>query len=78
MTNPLLQIKTLLGGRVSPREGSVVSVQRGQIHVATTSGVLILPRTDATAYKSGDTVILKNGVLQGKRRDEASLPVFLV
>lgn len=78
MTHPVHELKKLLKGKSASSSGRVISVSGQSVHVATPDGVLVLQRTGATAYKPGDTVVLRNGVLQGKRLDEANIPVFLV
>lgn len=78
MSHPIQQIKKLLKAGSPQTSGKVVAVMRDNIHVATRDGVSIIPRTDATAYRPGDEVILKNGTLQGRRQSEEDIPIYSV
>lgn len=74
--HPLKQLQRLLTPRVS-NHGKVIGIE-GDLRVVTTQGVLTIPRraSDATQYRVGDSVILANGQLVGKRLAEP--PVYVL
>lgn len=76
--HPLKQLQDILSTRKPVSSGKVVAVSPTGISVALKSGVTVLPRTDATVYNVGDTAVIRNGVLAGKRVDENTLPVFVL
>ena len=65
--HPLKQLRRLIQTRV-PNQGKVVGVDR-DLRIATATGLLSVTRsaTDATRYRVGDTVLLSNGQVVGKR-----------
>lgn len=76
--NPLRDLRDILKGRGERKACRVVSVSASTITVASDRGAVVLPRTDATVYAVGDTVVLRGGVLQGRVRDERDLPTFVL
>jgi len=65
--HPIKQLKRILDDS-SPSQGRVVSVGH-DVRVSTTKGVLSIQKNnrDATRYRVGDSVILANGTIVGRR-----------
>lgn len=61
------ELKRLLN--TSPPNNGTVVESGNSLTVATRKGTISVPKSagDATAYKVGDTVIISNGVLVGRR-----------
>ena len=66
--HPLQQLRKILQ-KSQTNNGRVISASSTEILIATTKGSTRLPRTpgDVTNYQSGDTVILANGQVVGRR-----------
>ena len=58
--------------------GKVVASAGTTLSVATRSGVVVVPRGEASLYAIGDEVKVANGTIVGKVRDISSLPVYEV
>ncbi len=79
LQHPLLQLQALLAPRKARSTGRVVRTEGGEVHVATSKGLVIAQRRgDGTEYKLGDMVVMKEGELSGRLRDEADIPVFFI
>lgn len=72
------ELQKILGGKPKPVSGTVISTSPTEISVRTRSGVKVVPRTDATAYKVGDSVRLRDGMLSGRINKGADLPEYFV
>ena len=66
--HPLRRLQHLLAPPVSPNHGTILAIGT-DLRIATSSGLLSVPRavTDATVYRVGDSVVLANGVVVGRR-----------
>lgn len=66
--HPLKQLRSLLQAS-SSNTGKVIQAGGAALQVFTRDGLLsIAPSSqDATRYRVGDTVVLKNGVIVGRR-----------
>lgn len=66
--HPLKQLQNLLQKR-SPNQGTIVTSSCSEMLIATTLGSLRVPRVtgDTTNYKPGDSVILVNGQVVGRK-----------
>lgn len=66
--HPLKQLQNLLQKR-SPNQGTIVTSSSSEMLVATTLGSLRVLRGtgDTTNYKPGDSVILVNGQVVGRK-----------
>lgn len=73
MSNPLKELRRLLNVPASTGTGEVVSVTGG-IRVSMLSGVHTV--TSITPVSVGDTVLVVNGVIQGKVRPPSELPTY--
>jgi hypothetical protein len=76
--HPVKQIQKMMAGRGSSRRGTVVGVEGAAVMVATSNGTVSASRSpgDATQYRPGDIVALRDGQLAGKKA--GSPPVFAV
>jgi uncharacterized cupin superfamily protein len=74
--HPLKQLKGLLK-ETSPGNGKIVQVGN-ELRVATTRGTLSIQPSagDATRYRVGDSVILNNGVVVGRRLNAPTVYVL--
>lgn len=75
--HPLKQLQKLLIPK-SPNTGRIVSNSNGNLLIATAKGSQSIPKRvgDATQYKAGDSVVLVNGQVVGKRLNEPSVYVL--
>lgn len=73
-------VKKLLEAVSAPRasSGKVVASTETTLSVATRAGVIVVPRERTTLYTVGDEVRVANGMISGKVKDTASLPVYYV
>lgn len=72
------QLRALLMPTPVRKNGQVIAVINGKVHVATDSGVRILDNNSATEYRTGDAVTLVAGELAGKQTKDSARPVFFV
>lgn len=75
--HPINELRKLLSAK--PRStGTIVSADYGSITVATTTGVVTVNRLpgDATAYRAGDTAVLLDGRVIGRRSGDP--PIYVV
>lgn len=75
--HPLKQLQKLLNPK-SPNTGRIISSSNGNLLIATAKGSQSIPQSsgDATQYKAGDSVVLVNGQVAGKRLNEPSVYVL--
>lgn len=75
--HPLKQLQKLLNPK-SPNRGRIISISKESLLIATTKGSQSFPKSigDVTPYKSGDSVILVNGQVVGRRRNEPTVYVL--
>jgi len=73
--HPLKQLKGLMK-ETSPGNGKVVQVGT-ELRIATTQGMVTVQPSvgDATRYRVGDSVILVNGVVVGRRANSPTVYV---
>lgn len=74
--HPIKQLRKLLA-TPSTNQGKVVSSTENTLILATPKGSLSVSRAsgDATRYQAGDTVLLANGVVVGKRQRQPTVYV---
>lgn len=73
--HPIRRIQNLLIPQ-APNHGTILSIGT-DLRVATAQGLLSVPHSasDATRYRVGDSVILSNGVVVGKRNGNPTVYV---
>lgn len=73
-------VKKLISALSTPRtsSGKVVASTETTLSVATRAGVVVVPRERVSLYAVGDEVRVANGMIAGKVKDTASLPVYHV
>jgi len=77
--NPALKLKKLLGiGQVSNLTGTVVSVEGQVLKVRTGRGMVDARSVDATVYRIDDEVLVREGIVQGRVKLTAVVPVYYV
>jgi hypothetical protein len=66
--HPLKQLRSLLQSS-SSNTGKIIQTGEAALQVFTRDGLLSIAQSsqDATRYRVGDTVVLKNGVIVGRR-----------
>jgi hypothetical protein len=74
--HPLKQLKRILRDP-SPNQGKVMQANGNAVLVATNRGSLSLTKSagDATQYAVGDSVVLANGVIVGRRNRQSTIYV---
>lgn len=79
MSHPLLQLQALFTKRTARVSGKVVRTNGSEVYVATDRGpVSVRRKNDGTDYRPGDSVLLRDGELVGRLRDENNIPVFFI
>lgn len=78
MQHPLIELKKLLAPKGRETSGQVVKVESTKVHVATSTGVKVAERTDATNYRVGDRAVLRGGEVFGRYRNESDILVFFI
>jgi hypothetical protein len=77
--NPALALKQLIaGGRPSNLTGTVLTVDGQTLKVRTARGIIDGRSVDATTYRAGDEVLMRDSIVQGKVKPAASVPVYFV
>jgi len=77
--NPARKLKRLLRGSAPLRAtGSVLEAAGQRVRVATARGVVEARSVDATAYRAGDEVLVAGGIVQGRVKRAADIPVYQV
>lgn len=76
--NPLLELRRLVAPRRRALTGAVVEVSARIIKVRTPKGIIEARAVDATFYVAGDEVLVRDGLVQGKVRSSASVPIYNV
>ena len=76
--NPFLELQRLLAAKKLVLSGSVTKVDAGKLQVRTQVGIIFANVTDATDYRVGDNVLVDSGVVKGKLKNSASIPVYHV
>ncbi len=73
-------VRKLIAAISEPRAsaGKVVAATETTLSVATRAGVVVVPRERVSLYSVGDEVRVANGMISGKVKDTASLPVHYV
>lgn len=75
--NPLKRlIKQISEPQVS--RGRVVRVADGKLVVKTAQGAIIVPADGLQHYSVGDALVISNGNVIGREKDEATIPTFYV
>ena len=74
--HPLKQLQRLLQPSTT-HQGRVISQTENSLFLATSKGSFSVTRSpnDATKYKVGDTVLMANGAVVGRRNREPSIYV---
>lgn len=77
--NPALRLRELLGaGRAANLTGTVIAVDGQALKVRTSRGVIDARSVDATTYRDGDQVLVREGIVQGRVKNDADVPVYHV
>lgn len=72
------QLKQYLAPAPTVKTGTVLSVSGQAVQVNTASGVVDARSVDATTYRAGDEVLLRGGIVSGRVRAAASVPIYYV
>ena len=75
--HPFKQLQKLLNPK-SNNTGRVITAANGNLVIATAKGSQSISKSsgDATQYKAGDSVVLVNGQVVGKRLNEPTVYVL--
>lgn len=75
--NPLKKLISQIS-QTQVARGRVVRVADGKLVVKTPQGAIIVPADPLQHYAVGDQLVIANGSVLGREKDETSLPVFYV
>lgn len=75
--NPYLELRQMLGERTQTLTGTVLSVDAQAVKVRTAQGVIDARSIDG-AFSVGDDVLIKGGIVQGRVKPAASVPIYYV
>lgn len=76
--NPAEELKRLFAGPPRNVTGTIISVDGQALKVRTARGVIDARSTDAAVYRVGQSVLLRDGIVQGRVAAEADVPVYRV
>lgn len=77
--NPYIALQRLIGGgRPRNLTGTVLTVNGQGLKVHTGQGVVDARSVDATTYRAGDEVLLRDGIVMGRVAPESSVPIYYV
>lgn len=72
------ELRRLLGQRKAEITGTVLTVAGQSLAVQTARGTIEARSPDATVYLAGDEVLLRDGIVLGRVKPAASVPVYEV
>lgn len=76
--NPAIELLKRLGQRPANIVGTVVAVEGQAVKVRTSRGLVDARSVDATTYRPGDEVLLRDGIVQGRIKQASEVPVYFV
>ncbi len=78
MTQPLTELRQLLGRPTDRYTGEVVAIAGVNVSVSTPSGIRTVSNAGGVAIKTGDRVVVVGGVVEGKTKAAGKIPVYII
>lgn len=79
MANPYLALREMLSRQAPQTAGTVIEVLRDATYrVRTAAGSVEVKAAGNAAYAAGDSILVRDGIIQGRVKSAASAPVYNV